>query len=132
MNKKIPVTPNTYTHAYKAEWTDCDNYVLTLFESGLTAPVGTLTLQVFKTEHKGDAYLWNFHVLPICRGKGYGRKLLDRALKIARENHCRRAVLDWDGRDTPLWVYDWYTRRGFDESKIGRGCAQMVKPLKSE
>ena len=129
MNKKIP---HTYTHAYKAEWKDCDNYVLTLFESGLTAPVGTLTLQVFKTEHKGDAYLWNFHVLPICRGKGYGRKLLDKALKIARENHCRRAVLDWDSQDAPQWVFDWYVRRGFNEVKIGRGGAQMVKPLKSE
>lgn len=119
----------TYIHTYKTEWADCDNYVLTLYEASITVPAGILILQAFKTEHKGDAYLWNFHVLPSCRGKGYGRKLLDRALKIAREAHCRMIVLDWDERDTPRWVFDWYIRRGFDEREFGKGCARLYLKL---
>lgn len=44
-------------------------------------------------------YLEDLFVRPVCRGKGYGRALLQRLAQIAHERGCGRmewAVLDWN------------------------------------
>lgn len=51
----------------------------------------------FKTRH--GLYLEDLFVLPSCRGKGYGKKLLLELAKIAHERGCGRmewCCLDWN------------------------------------
>jgi len=46
-------------------------------------------------------YLEDLFVRPDARGRGYGRRLLARLAKVARERGCRRvewSVLDWNER----------------------------------
>ncbi len=43
-------------------------------------------------------YLEDLYVLPECRGRGYGKALLQRLAQIARERGCGR--LEW-------WCLDW-------------------------
>jgi hypothetical protein len=38
-------------------------------------------------------------------------------------------TLEWDRRDSPQWVFDWYTRQGFDEREFSEGYAMMVKDM---
>lgn len=48
---------------------------------------------------KPGIYLEDLFVIPECRGKGYGKKLLIELAKIAKERDCGRlewAVLDWN------------------------------------
>jgi ribosomal protein S18 acetylase RimI-like enzyme len=90
-------------------------------------------MRIFKDGvHKGEAYLWNLHVRGECRRLGFGRTLLLRAISVARSRGCEMATLDWDIKESPRWVFDWYTRNGFEEREFGRDCAFMVKTLKDE
>ena len=115
-------------NSYKTEWTDNDNIVLFVDLNGFQ--VGIVEICIFKQgERKGEAYIWNLHVIEVGRMKGYGSHLIKKAIKIAKDHGCTRATLEWDIRDSPYWVYDWYTRLGFEEKKFGKGCAWMEKKL---
>lgn len=116
---------------YITKWPSADNVVISL--QGAFAQVGIIEMRIFKDgEHNGEAYLWNLHVRDECRKKGFGRTLLVRALSIARARDCKIATLDWDIKEAPRWVRDWYEREGFEEKEFGRDCAFMVKTLKEE
>lgn len=120
-----------YTLQYRTEWTNTDNVVISLYENGNTMQAGIVEVTVFKTgDRRGEAYLWNLHVTEDCRGRGYGRALLSEAYDVAMLADCDRITLDWELKDSPYWVFDWYVREGFDEREFGRGCAFMVKPVK--
>lgn len=120
-----------YMREYRTEWTDTDNTVVGIFEKGSgEVQAGIVEVTVFKTgERQGEAYVWNLHVAEPCRGRGYGRALLSAAYDVARLAGCRTVTLEWDERDTPRWVLDWYVRQGFDEREFGRGCAFMAKAV---
>jgi GNAT superfamily N-acetyltransferase len=49
---------------------------------------------------KSGLYLEDLYVRPECRGKGYGKDLLQKLAQIAEERSCDR--LDW-------WCLDWNT-----------------------
>lgn len=121
---------NNNTIIYKATWPSGDNVVISLYND-FPCQIGIIEIRIYKTgEHKGEAYLWNLHVVKNSRGKGYGRLLLDEATAFAMSQGCKAVSLDWDIEEAPKWVFDWYVRNGFDEREFGRGCAYMVKELK--
>lgn len=120
-----------YTLQYCTEWTDCDNVVISLYEKGDDFQIGIIEVRLFHGRRKGEAYIWNLSVDEGHRGKGYGRALLSEALDTAMCADCTTAVLEWDKRDTPFWVYDWYKRNGFDEKELGKGYALMIKKLQA-
>ena len=116
---------------YRAKWPTCDNIVVSAWEDSVQ--VGIIEIHIFKEgPRKGEAHLWNLHVDQEYRGEGCGRILLQNAIFIAKESGCNVATLDWDIKEAPKWVFDWYTRNGFEEREFGRDCAFMVKTLKEE
>ncbi len=119
-----------YTTQYRTEWTDCDNVVISLYEKGNDIQIGIIEVKIYHGEHKGEAYIWNLSVSESHRGKGYGRVLLNKALYLVEGEDCTTAALEWDERDTPYWVYEWYGRKGFEEKGFSRGYALMIKKMK--
>ena len=109
----------------KTEWAERDNYVCLLYDGDVFK--GIVEVSVHK--EKKEAYIWNLNVEEEHRGNGLGRELLGKALSIAGERGCGEVKLDWDLRDSPRWVLDWYVRNGFDDREFGNGCALMVKSL---
>ncbi|MBQ8713067.1 MAG: GNAT family N-acetyltransferase [Prevotella sp.] len=109
-----------YTLHYRTERADCDN-----------TEAGIVEVRTFKTgKNKGRAYIWNLSVGEQHRGKGYGRALLSDAYDVAMLAGCREVELEWDRRDFPQWVFDWYQREGYDEREFSRDYALMVMPIK--
>ena len=122
-----------FTRHFTTEWTDTKNVVVSLYEAGdpLHMQIGIIEVRLFRGEskYKGEAYIWNLWVSEGHRRKGYGRALLSDALDLAMLNDCKAVTLEWDRRDSPQWVFDWYTRQGFDEREFSEGYAMMVKDM---
>ena len=136
MKKERPSSPcavgKAYTRHYTTEWADCDNIVIMIYDEGDPVHIacGIIEVSCFKTgKHKGEALIWNLEVRDVRRGKGYARMLLRDAIDVAEEHDCHTAVLEWDLRDSPQWVLQWYVREGFDEKEFSEGYALMKKPL---
>ena len=122
-----------YTTTYTTVWPTCDNVVISLCEKwgGVPVQVGIVEVRVFKDgKHKGEAYLWNLFVNPECRGRGYARILMQAAYDRAQESGCHTCVLEWDMKESPRWVFQWYTRLGYDEKEFGHDNALMKLPIK--
>lgn len=120
----------TYIRNYEIRWHNVNNNIISLCEIGKYIPCGVVEVSVFKEgEQKGEAYIWNLHVRESMRGKGYGRQLLEKAIEVAFDAGCTKATLEWDIKDSPQWVLDWYVRNGFEEKEFGRGYAHMEKTL---
>ena len=79
---------------------------------------GTVTLEHYKAPVDCvQNYICNLSVDHHLRGKGHGRKLLQQAEKIAWAKGFEDVYLEWDSRDTPKWVLNWYLRNGYEEVK---------------
>lgn len=122
-----------FTRHFTTEWADTKNVVVSLYEAGdpLHIQIGIVEVRIFRGEskYKGEAYIWNLWVSEGHRRKGYGRALLSDALDLAMFNDCKAVTLEWDRRDSPQWVFDWYARQGFDEREFSDGYAMMVKDM---
>lgn len=122
-----------FTRHFTTEWADTKNVVVSLYEAGepLHTQIGIIEVRLFRGEskYKGEAYIWNLWVSEGHRRKGCGRALLSDALNLAMLDGCRAVMLEWDRRDSPQWVFDWYTRQGFDEREFSEGYAMMVKDM---
>lgn len=106
-----------------------DDVVVSLCENN--EQVGIIKIRIFKDgKYKGEAYLWNIYIDKEHRGKGGGRTLLYKAIDISRQAGCEKATLDWNNKEFPNWVFDWYVRNGFKEEKFGDDWAFMAKKLK--
>lgn len=65
----------------------------------------------------GSAFIWGLNVLVGCRGKGYGKKLLQYAEEFAKTKKVKRCFLDWQ-EDSPRWILDFYLRNGYIEIDV--------------
>jgi GNAT superfamily N-acetyltransferase len=73
--------------------------------------------------------VWNLYVDKDHRRKGLARELMDEAHETAKHLGAKVTALEWSLKDSPYWVFDWYTRLGYDEKEIGNGYALMKRPL---
>jgi GNAT superfamily N-acetyltransferase len=129
------MTEGYYTETYITEWKDKDNVIISLwhcedFDNDIPEQVGVVELAVYKHgEHEGEALVWNLYVDEPHRRKGLARELMDEAHKTAKHLGAKVTALEWSLKESPQWVFDWYTRLGYDEKEIGNGCALMKRPL---
>ena len=126
------MTEGYYTETYITEWKDKDNVIISLWndEYDVSEQVGVVELAVYKHgEHYGEALVWNLYVDKPHRRKGLARQLMDEAHKTAKHLGAKVTALEWSLEESPYWVFDWYTRLGYDEKEIGNGCALMKRPL---
>ena len=125
------MTEGYYTETYITEWKDKDNVIISLwhyedFDNDTPEQVGVVELAVY---HEGEALVWNLYVDEDHRRKGLARQLMDEAHKTAKHLGAKVTALEWSLKESPYWVFDWYTRLGYDEKEIGNGCALMKRPL---
>jgi len=81
------------------------------------------------TDGYADAMIYALWVDEIYRGQKVGLHLLEAAEEQARKHGAKTVALEWDRRDTPEWVLDWYERLGYDEKEFGRYSSLLVKVL---
>lgn len=116
---------------YATDWPDCTNIVLMLHPQGdQRQTVGIIEVHCRKTgERQGEAYLWNLYVEPDHRRHGLAHLLLQSAEQEARSHRSHTAMLEWELRESPRWVLDFYTRQGYDEREFGKDSAWLAKKL---
>lgn len=83
----------------------------------------------YDKENEGVAFLHDLSVIPVARGKGLGERLLKAAITQAKKRDCKHIELTWSNESTPLWVFEWYERNGFEEVKIGHYKSLMRKEI---
>lgn len=57
-----------------------------------------------------EIYICNLFVKEDCRGKGYGNKILRKALALSKKLGYERIYL-WAEKDS--WLQKWYEKKGF-------------------
>ena len=125
------MTEEYYTETYITEWKDKDNVIISLwhwedYDNDTPEQVGVVELAVYKHgEHQGEALVWNLYVDEGHRRKGLAQKLMDEARKTAKHLGAKTCVLEWSLEESQHWVFDWYTRLGYDEKEFGPGCSLM-------
>jgi ribosomal protein S18 acetylase RimI-like enzyme len=79
---------------------------------------GIIQLDIYKQQQKDNvqAYICNFSVNKQHRKKGIGKELLKAAEEIAKRQGYKYAYLIWNSADTPVWVYSWYIRNGYEHA----------------
>ena len=127
------MTEGYYTKTYITPWKYKDNVIISLWhlnERDDTEQVGVVELEVYKHgEHEGEALVWNLYVDDPHRRKGLAQQLMDEAHRTARRLGAKVTALEWSLEESPHWVFDWYTRLGYDEKEFGPGNALMKRPL---
>ncbi len=123
-----------YTETYITEWKDKDNVIISLWhlnERDDTEQVGVVELAVYNHgEHEGEALVWNLYVDEGHRRKGLARQLMDEARKLAKHLGAHTCALEWSIEESPQWVFDWYTRLGYDVKEFGPGRALIKLKIK--
>jgi GNAT superfamily N-acetyltransferase len=125
-----------YTNTYTAPFKNKDNVIICLLylneRDDIPSMVGAVELAVYKRgEHEGEALVWNLYVDEDHRRKGLARKLMDEAHRTAKDLGAKVTALEWSLKESPYWVFEWYTRLGYDEKEIGNGYALMKCPLRA-
>jgi GNAT superfamily N-acetyltransferase len=132
------MTEEYYTETYITQWKDKDNAIISLWKYDSVVyeaayQVGVVELAVYKHgEHEGEALVWNLYVDEDHRRKGLARELMDEAHKTSKHLGAKVTTLEWSLKDSPYWVFDWYTRLGYDEKEIGNGYALMKRPTSQQ
>lgn len=126
------MTKGYYIEMFITPWKDKDNVIISMWndKKDVSEQVGVVELAVYKHgEHEGEALVWNLYVNEDHCRKGLARKLMDEAHQTARHLGAKITVLEWSLKESPYWVFDWYTCLGYDEKEIGNGYALMKRPL---
>ena len=82
---------------------------------------GSIQLDVYNNpENEVKAYIINLWVLPEYRKRGIGKALLDKAEELAKERTDEEYVylVYWE-KDTPLYMFKYYKKRGYEEYAFG-------------
>ena len=113
---------------YRKDWHDCTRYIL-------ATEGGSAQLDVRGSHRFEDiipepiAYFWDLWVEESNRRQGIATALIEKAEQIAKEESFSQIVLEWEEENTPLEIFKWYERRGYDERMFGNGYSFMVKQL---
>ncbi|MBD5306540.1 MAG: GNAT family N-acetyltransferase [Bacteroides sp.] len=96
----------------------------------LTTECGNCQLDIYPDGHVDGgvkACIHNLWVEEECRKSGAATALMNTAEELARRAGVDAVYLEWDSRDTPRWVLEWYRRRGYDEVEFGcLGCLMKL------
>lgn len=116
---------------YRQHWFDFDRIIITD-----EANNASVQLEIFRKDdkvrhehYKADCLLYALWVNERYREDGAARKLMGKALLMAKELGCKCVALEYDCREAPEWVREWYERIGFEEKEFGRFESLMVKQL---
>ena len=83
----------------------------------------------YKEKYEADALLSSLWVGKEERRAGLGLILMKAAELYALMVGCNTIALEYDNRETPKWVRQWYERLGYEEKVFGRYYSLMVKQI---
>lgn len=113
----------------KQEWKEYTRYII--FDE-----YGSVMLNLYNEPQKCGsklytAWIWGLYVCPEYRRKGYAKLLLKEAERIALENGHKDVYMEWDVKETPRDILDFYVRNGYalasDEIVL---CKKLKKNIK--
>lgn len=82
-----------------------------------------------RIEGKADALIYALWVDEPYRKQGVARKLLETAERESKKMGCKTVCLEWDRRESDVWVLRWYELLGYNEKEFGRHSSLLVKEL---
>lgn len=82
-----------------------------------------------KANISADAFLYSLWVDKDFRDTGVAKGLMRTVEQIAKEKGVQTISLEWDRREAPLWVFNWYVRLGYEEKELGRTNSLLVKKI---
>lgn len=83
---------------------------------------GSINLTLYHDKEKLP-YIWDLYVDNETRGKGLATYLLDTAISFC---YGQGALLDFDTKESPIWVYEWYKRKGFIPFEKDENITRMI------
>lgn len=93
----------------KQKWRDSARYII-------IHQYGSVFLDLYPEKQEsfgGTAFIWGLYVSSYKRRIGIGRALLSEVEKCAKLEGHKSVVMDWELKDTPREVLDWYLRFGY-------------------
>ena len=112
-------------------WGDFDRILITneQHHGSVQVDIPTVDKDKWMERYQADALIYALWVDEPHRGHEVGLHLLEAAEEQARKHGAKTVALEWDRRDTPEWVLDWYERLGYEEKAFGRYSSLLVKAL---
>lgn len=97
----------------------------------ITADHGSIQIEVYNEELENGckAFIWALWVDEEYRRQGIATRLIDKAEAICRDLGQEFVWLEWDERDTPREILDWYQRRGYNEVAFSETRSLLKKRL---
>ena len=108
--------------AYSFPWTRgnfIDSLAAGYLARVLRGPTGAVIAYFVAMKGVDELHLLNVTVAPAEQNKGYGRRMLDELVTLARSEHAPRVWLEV--RDSNVLARDLYLRYGFQHIGVRRG-----------
>jgi ribosomal protein S18 acetylase RimI-like enzyme len=120
----IDEIPTGLVHVQEQKWHNTTRVLL--FDG-----VASVQMELYDEEQKwgGTAFIYALWVNKDFRRQGRAKKLLDIAESIIKQRGHKSAILEWDKRDTPYEVLDYYVSRGYNEFEFGKFSSVLKKEL---
>ena len=76
---------------------------------------GSVLMELYDKEQNfgGTAFIYGLWVEPLYRNMKQGRNLLRIAEFTAKREGHKAVFLEWEEKDSPKWVLEWYMRLGY-------------------
>lgn len=77
----------------------------------------SVQIELYDTPQKWGktAFIYSLWVDEYCRRQGKAAALLDEAERIVKQAGHKTAVMEWEYKNTPRAILDYYFRRGYEE-----------------
>lgn len=93
----------------RQDWGEYTRYLI-------THEYGSVCLDLYPERQEsfgGTAYIWGLYVDIYHRRKCIGKTLLEDAERCAKIEGHKSVVLEWELKNTPIEIRDWYLRSGY-------------------
>ena len=90
----------------------------------------SVQLELYKEprgENRVQAYIYGLYTDASHRREGYAKRMLEKAESIARQEGFHSVFLEWDIKDTPIDIFLWYERCGYDEIAMNPGKNSLLR-----
>lgn len=109
----------------KQTWSGMTRYILWVDSA-------SVQIELYDTPQKWGktAFIYSLWVDEDCRRKGKAALLLDAAERIVKQAGHKSAVMEWELKNTPREILDYYFRRGYEEILFdGNGEYSVVEKI---
>ena len=111
---------------YIQHWNNKERLIIVCDEGSVFVDI---TVSPNKLDRK--AFIWGLNVYPDYRGMGFGSSLLKYTEDCVKKQNIDKVELEWEA-SSPLWVYNWYVRKGYKEIEFNEGYSRLCKTFEKQ